>query len=88
MSWLKPGGYIVMRTLYEFEEEFIPYSDVHYVWTDRDIEEFGAENKLKIIKGPFVDTAPKSSRLVWWWRKEGELKKYSIDPVTCKKIEQ
>jgi hypothetical protein len=88
VSWLKPGGVIVMRTLYQFDTNTIPYADVHYVWTDKDIEEFGSSNKLTIIKGPFVDQAPKSSRLVWWWQKEGELKKYSIDPLTCNRIER
>lgn len=88
VKWLKPGGYIVMRTLYEFKEEEIPYSDVHYVWTDEDIEYLGKAHNLKIIKGPFVDQAPKSSRLVWWWQKEGELKRYNIDPVSCKKVER
>lgn len=88
VSWLKPGGYIVMRTLYQFNTKEIPYADVHYAWTDNDIEEFGASNKLTMIKGPFVDQAPKSSRLVWWWQKEGTLKKYSIDPITCVKKER
>jgi len=88
VSWLKPGGFIVMRTLYQFDTSTIPYADVHYVWTDKDIEEFGSSNKLTMIKGPFVDQAPKSSRLVWWWQKEGELKKYSIDPLTCNRIER
>lgn len=88
VSWLKPGGYIVMRTLYQFDTSTIPYADVHYVWTDKDIEEFGASNKLTMIKGPFVDQAPKSSRLVWWWQKEGDLKKYSIDPLTCNRTER
>ena len=88
VTWLKPGGYIVMRTLYEFKEEEIPYSDVHYVWNDQDIQEFGDANNLIMIKGPFVDKAPKSSRLVWWWQKPGELKRYSIDPVSCAKLER
>lgn len=88
VTWLKPGGYIVMRTLYQFDTSTIPYADVHYVWTDKDIEEFGSSNKLTMIKGPFVDQAPKSSRLVWWWQKEGELKKYSIDPLTCVSMER
>lgn len=88
ISWLKPGGYVIMRTLYEFKEEEIPYSDVHYVWTDSDIEFLEQKYKLSKIKGPFVDQAPKSSRLVWWWKKEGKLKRYSIDPITCKKLER
>jgi hypothetical protein len=88
VTWLKPGGYIVMRTLYQFDTNAIPYADVHYAWTDKDIEEFGSSNNLTIIKGPFVDQAPKSSRLVWWWQKEGTLKKYSIDPLTCNRIER
>ena len=88
VTWLKPGGYIVMRTLYEFKEEEIPFSDVHYVWNDQDIKEFGDANNLVMIKGPFVDKAPKSSRLVWWWQKPGELKRYSIDPVSCAKLER
>jgi hypothetical protein len=88
VKWLKPGGYIVMRTLYEFKEEEIPYSDVHYVWTDDDIKELGESNNLTMVKGPFVDKAPKSSRLVWWWQKPGQLKKYSIDPISCTKLER
>jgi hypothetical protein len=88
VTWLKPGGYIVMRTLYEFKEEELPFSDVHYVWNDQDIKEFGDANNLVMIKGPFVDKAPKSSRLVWWWQKPGELKRYSIDPVSCAKLER
>jgi hypothetical protein len=88
VTWLKPGGYIVMRTLYQFNTKEIPYADVHYAWSDADIEEFGSSNNLTMIKGPFVDQAPKSSRLVWWWQKEGTLKKYSIDPITCTKKER
>jgi hypothetical protein len=88
VTWLKPGGYIVMRTLYQFNTKEIPYADVHYAWTDNDIEEFGSSNNLTMIKGPFVDQAPKSSRLVWWWQKEGTLKKYSIDPITCVRKER
>jgi len=86
VSWLKPGGHIVMRTLYEFKEEELPYSDVHYVWTDDDIKYLQEKHNLIMTKGPYIDKAPKSSRLVWWWKKMGELTKYSIDPITCRKI--
>lgn len=88
ISWLKPGGYIVMRTLYEFKEEELPFSDVHYVWTDKDIKYLQEKYNLTMTKGPYVDQAPKSSRLVWWWKKSGDLTRYSIDPITCKKMER
>jgi hypothetical protein len=87
-TWLKPGGYIVMRTLHRFNIKDIPYSDIHYLWTDEDIKEFGRDNNLTMVKGPFVDQAPKSSRLVWWWQKPGELKRYSIDTISCAKLER
>jgi SAM-dependent methyltransferase len=83
-SWVKPGGFLIMRVIHQ---TLIRPSKIHYFWSDDDIEYFSKKHSLDIYKGPFVDHvdrngAPHSTRKVWWWKKQGTLTKYKIDPIT------
>lgn len=88
VDWVKPGGYIVMRTM---RDSLTPYhhQQAHYIWTDNDITSIGNMHNLEIVKGPFVENVRdaadqiKSTRMAWWYKKSGELKKYQIDPYNC-----
>lgn len=88
VSWLKPGGYMVMRTMLRHVSDY-PYQDIHYIWSNEDIEYFTEKYGLKIVQGPWEDKVFNkrkeyiSNRVVWWWQKPGERKKYNIDPITC-----
>jgi len=89
--WLKPGGFMIMRTMKDwFRREEYPFMDEHYIWSHEDIEEIGKENSLKLVKGIWTEEIRKpsgrltSTRLAWWWQKEGELTKHKIDITTCK----
>lgn len=92
-KWVKPGGFVVMRT---FRSSTTPYSleDVHYIWTDKDIVDIGAEQGLSVIKGPFVENivdsnnTVTSTRTAWWYQKPGTLEKYKIDPLSCKVLQR
>jgi hypothetical protein len=88
-SWVKPGGFIVMRTMGEwFRDKEYPHKDTHYIWTRADAREIGEKNNLTIVKGIYeesIKTAfgdPLSTRNVWWWQKPGERLKSHIDPVS------
>lgn len=87
VSWIKPGGYIVMRVRHSATESAT--NDVHYIWTDEDIQEFTKQHSLEIVGGVQVDETEShygqfsTNRVVWWWKKPGDLKRYKIDPVTC-----
>lgn len=91
VSWVKPGGFIVMRVMQDhFGKTPYPHQDAHYIWTEKDLSELTAKYDFEITKGPFLEEVLNkegivtSTRLVWWWKKPGDLKKYSIDPITCK----
>ncbi len=92
VSWVKPGGYIVMRTMRDSVSSY-HHQESHYIWTDDDIINIGNDHSLEIIKGPFVEEVldafneVRSTRMAWWYKKPGELKKYKIDPYNCK-VEQ
>jgi hypothetical protein len=93
VSWTKPGGFIVMRVnnkIYYDDE----YADIRYNWTDSDRQYFSKKYNLTM----FVDTvieqkysrkkALVADKMVWWWQKPGDRKKYKIDPATCQIIER
>lgn len=88
VSWVKPGGYIVMRTMRPAEFSY-PHKDSHYIWTEDDINTIGQEFNLEIVKGPFIENIPGpapdllQSRTAWWYRKTGDLVKNKINPYTC-----
>lgn len=87
-SWVKPGGFIVMRTMGEWYRELDRewVKEYRYIWSPEDIIEIGNENNLNVYKGIFIEDLTdidQSNRLAWWYRKPGELKKYKIDPETC-----
>lgn len=89
-SWVKPGGFIVMRTMKDwFRTEDYPHSDSHYIWSEDDVVSIGEENSLTVYKGVFTEEVVGgrgnliSTRLAWWYKKPGELKKYNIDLNRC-----
>lgn len=88
VSWVKPGGYIVMRIRHKnLEKEFL--KNTHHLWTDEDLSYFTERYQMTIDRGPWVESVKKSDgtteseRLTWWWKMPGVLKKYSIDPISC-----
>jgi len=97
LSWIKPGGYLVMRTMNQWfhPNRDYPHWDHQYLWTREDVEELGKIYNLELIKGIWEDFVPagirgkqagykyKSSRLVWWWQKPGARKTCSINIDTC-----
>jgi len=92
-SWLKPGGFLVMRTMNDWlKDTEYPFWDHQYKWTKEDVEEIGLELNLELHKGIFTEWVPektkdgpkwKSTRLAWWWQKPGIRQKFSIDPISC-----
>jgi hypothetical protein len=99
VSWVKPGGFIVMRVnnKIHFNDK---YADIRYHWTDDDRKYFAEKHNLIMHRGPFLeskfdertlsDAQPRlmAEKAVWWWQKPGDRKKYKIDPVTCQTIER
>jgi len=91
LSWVKPGGYIIMRVMQDHVKGMdYPGAHSHYIWDGDDIKYFTDKYNLSIykevqreeVRGRYRDVY-RSSRLTWWWKKEGSLTKYSIDPLTC-----
>jgi hypothetical protein len=88
-SWVKPGGFIVMRTKDWFRNEDYPHSDSHYIWSEEDAKIIGEENSLEIYKGIFTENIVNgrgqllSTRLAWWYKKPGQRKTYTIDLNKC-----
>jgi hypothetical protein len=94
-SWVKPGGFIIMRTMNQFfKQGSYPYQEAHYIWNESDAKEIGEENNVSIIKGIWEEIIldslgnKHSSRLSWWYQKPGELKRYKIQPKTCQIVER
>lgn len=97
LSWIKPGGYLIMRTMNQWLHPGRDYAhwDHQYRWTMEDIDELGKKYNLSLVKGVWEDFVPagprgqaaghkyKSSRLVWWWQKPGDRKKQTINIDTC-----
>ena len=91
LSWVKPGGYVVMRVMKEqfhfgvYGEELLNY---RYFWSEEDIVEITKLHNIEIFKEPVIEDDLdrkgnlRGRRLVWWWKKPGKLKYYSIDPKT------
>lgn len=94
VSWTKPGGFIVMRVVMNTGSDVDKwkwYEHTHYPWASKDIEEFTHKYGLHMFRPPVYDTTTKTSvseRMVWWWQKPGELKRYKIDPMDCKITER
>jgi SAM-dependent methyltransferase len=80
VSWVKPGGFIVMRTFPNISQLKNSYS-----WTEDDIRDFSEKFNLKVIKGVYFENIPISGnvRMAWWWQKEGTLKKFKIGTINC-----
>lgn len=87
VEWVKPGGYIVMRTITETELTY-SYKEIHYVWTLDDIYDIGNKNNLEVYKGPFIENAGATTRNAWWYKKPGNLSKYKINPFNCEITER
>lgn len=71
VKWVKPKGYIVMRTNPLVSESVSVTSGMPYIWSKQWIDEMSTEFKLEIIKGPVADLDIKSRKLkaTWWWKK-------------------
>lgn len=95
VSWVKPGGYIVMRTKQKrFRKNVDLYKDKRYTWSLEDVEYFTKKYELILLKSPVIEEVYKkdnevaSTKMSWWWQKAGERKKYYIDPVSCEIFER
>jgi hypothetical protein len=93
VSWTKPGGFIVMRVnnkIYYDDE----YTDIRYNWTDSDRQYFSEKHNLIMYLDTVIEqkysrkNTLAADKMVWWWQKPGERKKYKIDPATCQIIER
>jgi hypothetical protein len=89
IGWVKPGGFIIMRTVVPTERSTVVNRDAHWEWTHDDVASFTDQFGLYMFKQPAIDnpTGP-SQRMVWWWQKPGILKRYKIDPSSCEIIER
>jgi len=93
VSWVKPGGFLVMRTMLSHIRDY-PYQDIHYIWSEEDVEYFSKKFNLEIVKGPWIDDANNKkgeyvgNRVVWWWQKPGKRKKFLIQPKSCNIVER
>ena len=81
VSWVKPGGYIVMRA--RMDQNFLPLDkrnsprkSFQYFWSEDDINFLSEKHNLSIVKGPRVKESPagkenefRCHRLFWWWSK-------------------
>lgn len=96
IPWVKPGGYIVMRTMRNhYGRTPYPHKDAHYIWQPADIAEVTEKYQLEVVRGVDVDQVLNrqgdtvvSDRLVWWWKTPGTRIKYRIDPQTCEITER
>jgi len=94
-SWVKPGGFIVMRTMKDWNaRRDYPHSESHYIWSKDDIKSIAEENSLEMHTDVFTEeifngsNRLQSTRLAWWYKKPGVRKKYTIDPTKCIKYER
>lgn len=85
ISWVKPGGFIVMRVNHTPTNSTV---NIRFQWTNQIIEYFTKKHNLIMYQLPVKDhkytrNDAVEERLVWWWKKPGNRKKYKIDPVSC-----
>jgi hypothetical protein len=94
LSWLKPGGYAIVRCNWNTSDPFNDQSNEpnrEYLNTNELLDKVQTANNLKTVKGPWVESASnhliepqaRNWRRVWWWQKPGTLQKYQIEPRTC-----
>ena len=71
VSWVRPGGYIVMRlNKFVTESESVTSS---YRWSQEWFEKVSEDLGLKVVKGIWNDQnplIPGLERIVWWWQKQ------------------
>ena len=70
VSWVRPGGYIVMR-LQNFVSESESMTS-SYRWSQEWFEKVSEDLGLSVVKGPWNDQnplIPGLERIVWWWQK-------------------
>lgn len=86
VSWVKPGGYIVMRTFVEANR----MQNLFFEWDQGLIDFVQEKHLLTMHKGPVIETdqVTNTHRRSWWWKKEGDLIRYQIDPNTCIRTER
>jgi hypothetical protein len=93
VSWTKPGGFIVMRVnskIYYNDE----YTDIRYNWTNEDRQYFSKKHNLIMYINPVIEQKYSrkktlaADKMVWWWQKPGDRKRYKIDLATCQVIER
>jgi hypothetical protein len=95
VQWVKPGGFVVMRVMQDlYDGGTLPYPHAHCIWTASNMEYFTKKYSFMIERGPWIEEVKDfvksrselsviSTRKVWWWKKPGTLKKYSIDLLNC-----
>lgn len=98
VSWVKPGGYIVMRTN-QWPAPITPEGVLRHTWTEQDVQKVSQLLDLELYKPIRVedvignrDKFPPEllskkgitgcNRLVWWWKKPGVRTKAVIDKYT------
>jgi hypothetical protein len=72
VSWLRPGGLIVVRNRQFVSESESAHSEYGYRWSQQWFEKIGSDFGLHVVKGPLIDTntnVPGIERIVWWWQK-------------------
>lgn len=93
ISWVKPGGFIVMRVM---NEKYLPlltqsikFQEIYFLWNKELIKYYTEYFNLELCNGPNTENVLdingkiKISRISWWWKKSGNRQKYSINPLTC-----
>jgi hypothetical protein len=85
VSWLKPGGYIIMQP--------VDYDQTN-AWTETDAKIVGDKHALSIVNGTWKEIIlnnelnNQSNRLSWWYQKFGVRKRYSINVKNCNIFER
>jgi hypothetical protein len=90
VSWVKPGGFIVMRVNHKLYFERSS-TDIRFLWSLNEIKYFTEKHSLlmhrDVVIEPRYNNDEKeilmAEKMVWWWKKPGERQQYKIDPVTC-----
>ena len=92
VSWVKPGGFVVMRVNHKIHYNDT-FRDIRYNWSIEDLKYFTEKFNLIIHLEPVIESKYENNilmaeKMVWWWKKPGERNRYKIDPVTCQLIKR
>ena len=70
VSWLRPGGFFVVRNKGFVSESQSEKSEYGYRWSREWFDQVSRDFGLTTIKGPLSDANPNQERIVWWWQKQ------------------